>query len=127
MARLLLIDDDDPLRELLAEALAAAGHTVTQAADGRLAMSCSEIDLVITDLVMPGHEGLETIVALHREYPDLPVIAISGAPANSRIYLKMASLLGAHCALPKPFTAAELIRLVDQLLQPPAGPPGPSR
>lgn len=116
MARLLLLDDDALLREMLAEALTAAGHTVTQAADGRQARACPEIDLVITDLVMPESEGLETIAALHQARPNLPIIAISGAPINSGIYLRMAAQLGAHRALAKPFDLAELLRHVDELL-----------
>src|SRR5882757_5697313 len=110
MAHLLLVDDDDLLREVLAETLTAAGHTVIQAADGRQVHAGSGIDLVITDLIMPDREGLETIAALHQTRPDLPIIAISGAPTNSRIYLKMAAQLGAHRALAKPFDSADLVR-----------------
>jgi DNA-binding NtrC family response regulator len=122
MAHLLLIDDDEVLREVLAEALTAAGHTVNQAADGRQARACSGIDLVITDLVMPEGEGLETIAALHRQRPDLPIIAISGVPTYSAVYLRMATRLGAHRSLSKPFPAAELLQLIDELLARPLQP-----
>src|SRR5882762_6901221 len=92
MARLLLIDDDELLREVLAEALTSVGgHTVTQAADGRSVLAHPGIELVITDLVMPECEGLETITVLHEKRPGLPIIAISGAPTNSEIYLRMAA------------------------------------
>jgi DNA-binding response OmpR family regulator len=127
MARLLLIDDDEMLREVLAEALTSVGHTVTQAADGRTVLDHPGIELVITDLVMPGCEGLETIATLHQKRPGLPIIAISGAPINSQIYLKMAAQLGAHRALPKPFDFAELLRLVDELLAPPSESAGAAR
>lgn len=125
MAHLLLIDDDEPLRELLAFALTAAGHTVTQAGDGRQALADPAIDLVITDLVMPRSEGLEVITRLRRHRPSVPVIAISGAPTNSQLYLKMAAQLGAHRALPKPFTPAELMHAVNELLVRPGSPAAP--
>ncbi|SDR81734.1 response regulator [Opitutus sp. GAS368] len=127
MARLLLIDDDELLREVLAEVLTSVGHTVTQAADGRSALAHPGIELVITDLVMPGCEGLETIAALRQKRPGLPIIAISGASTNSQIYLKMAAQLGAHRALSKPFEFAELLRLVDELLARPSESAGTSR
>jgi DNA-binding response OmpR family regulator len=82
MATLLLIDDDDLLRRALIESLVKAGHKVIEASDGlqgcELARSLS-VDLVITDLVMPVQEGVETIMTLRRERPRLPIIAMSGA------------------------------------------------
>ncbi len=80
MARILLIDDDDALRGVIAQNLAMAGHTVLQAADGRQGVNlfhATPVDLVLTDLVMPGKEGVETIIELHRERPELPIIAMS--------------------------------------------------
>ena len=127
MARLLLIDDDVMFREVLAEVLTAAGHAVVQTADGRTAPDHPGIELVITDMVMPGFEGIETIALLHQKRPGLPIIAISGAPVNSHLYLRMAAHLGANRALSKPVDFSEILRLVDELLRPPLGSPVPSR
>src|SRR6185369_2584061 len=90
VSRLLLIDDDPILREVLAMALVQAGYTVVHAESGRQGTAlfrATPADLVITDLVMPDREGIETIVTLHRERPDLPIIAMSGGAVRSPLYL----------------------------------------
>lgn len=124
MPHILLIDDDAMLRDVLATALVKAGHTVVQAEDGRQGVKlfrAAPADLVITDLVMPDSDGLEAIVALHREWPALPIIAMSGDTAHASLYLSMATKLGARRALAKPFAAPELLQVVDELLlRPPA-------
>jgi DNA-binding response OmpR family regulator len=119
MPRLLLIDDDAMVREVLAAALVRAGHTIVQAEDGRRGVNlfrAEPADLVITDLVMPDSEGLEVIVALHREWPALPIIAMSGGTAHSSLYLSLATKLGARRALAKPFASTELLQVIDELL-----------
>jgi DNA-binding NtrC family response regulator len=126
MARILIIDDDGPLRSALAEALQLAGHEILQAEDGRQGVEVFKVapcDLVVTDLIMPGQEGIETISQLLHEYPGLPIIAMSGSVAHSKLYLEMAQRLGARRTLAKPFSAAELLRAVDDALTPPAPPP----
>ena len=123
MASILLIEDDDPLRKVLAISLANAGHTVVQAADGQEGIDrfhAAPPELVITDLVMPGKEGLETIMTLRREAPRLPIIAISGAANYAKIYLGMAAKLGAQRILAKPFTTPDLLRAVSEVLAVPA-------
>jgi CheY-like chemotaxis protein len=125
MASILLIEDDEPLRQILALALVNAGHTVAEAADGNQGIERfhkAPPDLVITDIVMPGREGIEMIMTLRREAPRLPIIAISGAANYARIYLGMAAKLGAQRILPKPFSAADLLRAINEVLAaPPAG------
>lgn len=124
MARILLIDDDQPLLDALAANLVNAGHEVTPAVDARRAVELfrqEPTDLVVTDIIMPGQEGIETIIALRAELPTLPIIAISGSAHNARFYLGMATKLGAQRTLAKPFTAAELLRVVDEVLA--AAPP----
>jgi len=119
MPRILLIDDDDLLRGVLAKALTHAGHTVLQAGDGQQGVDvarATEVDLVITDLVMPVKEGVETILLLKRERPQLPVIAISGGVSNSPLYLDIASRMGARRVLAKPFMPQELIQTIEQVL-----------
>jgi DNA-binding response OmpR family regulator len=119
MATILLIDDDDLLRGALVQSLVLAGHKVIEASDGRrgceLARS-TPLDLVLTDLVMPVQEGVETILTLRRERPKLPIIAMSGGVTNSLLYLGIAKKIGANRMLPKPFTPKALITLIDQVL-----------
>lgn len=121
MARLLLIDDDNMLRSVLAKSLTYAGHEVIQAADGQQGFElfrATPVDLVITDLVMPVQEGVETIVRLRRENSKIPIIAISGGLTNSKLYLAMAEKIGARKVLGKPFTPKELIEAVNEVLGP---------
>ncbi len=125
MAQILLIDDDNSLRGVLAKSLGYAGHTVIQASDGQQGIELARVahvDLVITDLIMPGQEGVETIVQLRREQPRLPIIAISGGLTNSTLYLEIAAKIGAKRVLPKPFTPQELIAAIDEVFatEPPA-------
>lgn len=120
MARILLIDDDDMLRNVVAKSLTHAGHSVIQAADGQQGVDIARVtplDVVITDLVMPVQEGVETILVLKRERPRLPVIAISGGVSNAELYLEIASKIGAKRILPKPFTPQELLRQIDEVLR----------
>jgi two-component system cell cycle sensor histidine kinase/response regulator CckA len=121
---LLLIDDDTAVRRLLRQLLTGAGYVVMEAGDGRSGMAKIErhpVDLVITDLVMPEQEGLETLRHLQLTRPELPVIAISGAFGGS--FLKTARRFGAVAALSKPIESEELLRAVRQALTPSMGPP----
>lgn len=127
MARILLIEDDDALRGVIAQSLANAGHEVLQANDGRQGIDmfhAGKFDLVLTDLVMPGKEGVETIIELRREQPGLKIIAMSGGMPRSELYLELAGRLGAQKSLSKPFTTTELLGAIDEVL---ALPPPPRR
>lgn len=111
MARILIIDDDEALLFTLERWLAAAGHVVAAAADGLEAAKlfrAMPFELIVTDLVMPNREGLETIIMLRREFPEVRVIAMSGGTAGTKIYLELAARLGAHNTLEKPFTPDQL-------------------
>jgi CheY-like chemotaxis protein len=122
--RLLVIEDDVAVRELLRQILTGAGYIVMEAGDGRSGVSKLDgnaIDLVITDLVMPEQEGLETLRHLRLTRPELPVIAISGAFGGS--FLKTAQRFGAIAALPKPIESEDLLCAVRQALTPSVGPP----
>ena len=119
MPRILLIDDDHLLRSVVAKALGHAGYTVVQAGDGRQGVelaSVTPVDLVITDLIMPVQEGMETIMVLRREQPELPIIAISGGLSNSPLYLQSAEKIGAKRILQKPFTPRELLEVINDVL-----------
>lgn len=119
MRTVLLIDDDDLIRGMLTRALSEARFTVIEAADGQQGVNLARttsLDIVVTDLVMPVQEGVETILTLRRERPRLPIIAMSGGVNNSQLYLDIAGKIGAKRILPKPFTPKELIRLIEQVL-----------
>ena len=92
------------------------GHAVIEAEDGQEGMrlfGTDRPDVVVTDIVMPKNEGIETILNLRRTNPTLPILAISG---RSSFYLHMAQKLGANGTLAKPFRAADLLREINKLL-----------
>ena len=116
MARILLVDDDEILREMLKISLERLGHTVVQAADGDEALRqcrAQAPDVVLTDLIMPGKEGLETIMELRKLLPKVPIIAMSGGGVNSPGgYLELAGRFGAVRVLSKPFGQPELAEAI---------------
>ena len=119
MARILVIDDVRLMRNLIAETVQAAGHEVMCAANGKEGLkmfSAEAADLVITDLIMPEKEGLETIQQLRSAQPDLKIIAMSGAPRQLMV-LEMAAMVGAQKTLQKPFQMDELTEAVETLLK----------
>lgn len=118
MAKILVIDDEPDIRPAMRAALEAAGHSVDEAENGMVGMArfrADPADVVITDLIMPEQEGIETIVALRRAYPGLRIIAITGA-GDAEILLKVARQVGACRTLAKPFTAEELRAAVVEAL-----------
>jgi CheY-like chemotaxis protein len=118
MAGILIIDDDPDTRDLLKLTLEAAGHQVTLAADGSEGVRSyrsNKADLVITDLYMPGQEGLETIKQLRMEFPDVRIVAVSGRPTGGTM-LSVAQHLGAIGILQKPFLQEDLLHVVEQSL-----------
>lgn len=117
MAHILLIDDDDLLRDTLQQMLELDGHRVTLACDGNEGMAqygkagaSPGFDLVITDILMPGQDGTELIVKLRQQGATLPIIAISGGRRmlSPRFSLETAQLVGATSHLAKPFSRAVL-------------------
>ena len=116
MARILVIDDDRPLLKVLSDLLQSAGHEVTTAVDGDEGLQClsaAPFDVVLTDLIMPNKEGLETIRDVRRRDAGIKIIAMSGGGfGDGRTYLGLAAKLGAHRTLPKPFSRAELLASV---------------
>ncbi len=123
MARILIIDDDEIFLTTLAAVLMAERHTVVTAGNGLSGAKlfrAEPFDLVITDIVMPDREGLETVMALKKDFPEIRVIAMSGGNARSKIYLDIAARLGADHVLVKSFTAETLIQTIAQVM---AAPP----
>ena len=118
--RILLIDDESAVRALIKEALSEAGYVVLEAANGKEGLECyrnSRTDLVITDLIMPEKEGIETIMELCHDFPDVKIIAISGGSKfDSQSNLRMAQMLGAKNVLAKPFNIADLVEVVREVL-----------
>jgi CheY-like chemotaxis protein len=115
--RILVVDDEAAVREVLRTMLERNGYEVTEAEDGDAAIravDADDFDLVVTDLVMPSREGLETIRSIRSRHPALPIIAIS-APAN-RDYLRAAENFGAQRTFTKPFSLAAVSEAVRDLL-----------
>lgn len=120
MAKILVIDDDPMVRQTLKVILASANHEVGVARDGKEGIQqCLETrpDLVITDILMPEREGIETILALRKMRPDLPIIAISGGGrVGDMNFLRVAERFGANRAFNKPFEPEDIIAAVSELL-----------
>src|SRR5919108_2919694 len=99
VARILIIDDDDQIRRMLCQALEQAGYEAVEARDGQEGLEhyrAAPTDLIITDILMPGKEGLETIMELRREVPGVKIIAISGGGQTGNMtFLEIARYLGA--------------------------------
>jgi two-component system chemotaxis response regulator CheY len=123
MPIVLLIDDDDAIRRLLRTALEEAGYSVREAANGIEGLRMfreAHADLVITDIYMPGCDGLEVIQTFLRIKPGTKVLAITGRSETAN-FLKVARMLGAAGVLKKPFAIEELLQIIARLLQ--AEPP----
>jgi len=124
MPRILIIDDDDTLRDVLVEYFESMGFGVIEAPNGRIALEKqmkNPADLVITDLIMPEENGLETILELERRYPSLKIIAMTGSGHFGALEdLKTASILGAHRTFSKPFHLEDMLQAVQELLNNPA-------
>lgn len=114
---ILVVDDESFIRDFFREVLETAGYDVVLAENGKKAMLRlheRKVDLVIMDLVMPEQEGVETIQALRRAYPDIKIVAMSGAFGGQ--FLKTAALLGARATLAKPVAPTEILRVVREIL-----------
>jgi DNA-binding response OmpR family regulator len=120
MQKILVIDDDSLVRDTLLRILERKGYQVLVAPDGArgLHMFRSEQpDLVITDIIMPDKEGLQTIREIRGECPNAKIIAISGgARIGNMDFLQMARKLGASEIIPKPFDPTELLNVVSRCL-----------
>ncbi len=118
--RILLVDDDDRMREVVREILVDDGMEVVEARDGAEAIHLFRTlpaELVICDLFMPGKDGLETIRDLRREFGSVKVIALSGGGHRGALdMLQVARHMGAAEVLSKPFKLNELKALVRRML-----------
>jgi CheY-like chemotaxis protein len=118
--RILLIEDEEGVRRLLRVALEAMGYSVAEAREGKEGLALfakTPADLVLTDLVMPGKEGLETIRELRKSHPNLKIMAMSGGSrTKASDNLKMAKIFGADAVISKPFSVDQIARAVADLL-----------
>ncbi len=116
---ILLIDDEEPFRSVLKQVLLNAGYDVVEASNGAEGIRSfyeKPADMIITDIIMPEKEGIETIIELKKAYPDVKLIAMSGGGwYGTDIDFDMAKKLGAH-TLNKPFALQELLDVVGELL-----------
>ncbi len=118
MASVLIVDDEEQLRLLMRQALEQADFKVQDAKDGKDALDQyrrNPTDLVIMDILMPGQDGLESIIQLRREFPTAKVIAITGGSEMIGVlnYLEVAKMLGARRTLHKPFDLKELVEAAE--------------
>ncbi len=116
--RILIIDDEYPIRFVLEKTLTAEGYEVQSASNGEEAIelaTANHFDLVMIDLIMPQKDGFETIVALQEIQPDIGIIAMSGGgwKGGTDCYLRAASKLGACRTLAKPFGKAAMLEAIE--------------
>ena len=120
MASILVVDDEEGVRSIVSTILVRAGHEVTTANDGVEALRIVDrqaVDVVITDLIMPEKEGVETISELRRRFPEIKIIAMSGGGLGGALdYLRLARALGAAQTLSKPFDRETLLKTVEAAL-----------
>jgi DNA-binding NtrC family response regulator len=115
----LVIDDDDDVRSFLQSLLESEGFEVSAAADGREGLECQRRNpahVVLTDIFMPGKEGIETIYELRKEFPDAGIIVMSGGGSIRGVdYLSVAKHIGAARSLNKPFDPEDLLEAVREV------------
>jgi len=121
MKKILLIDDDELVRYSLGRYLRREGFTVVELENGTKALrtiAIEEPDLVLTDLIMPDMDGIEVTMQVHKEYPNLPLIAMSGGGRQvDASHLEYAEAFGASVILEKPFDEQVLIDHIHRLTQ----------
>ncbi|HWI29385.1 MAG TPA: response regulator [Stellaceae bacterium] len=120
MAVVMVIDDDSALRRLVQRALSGDGHEVIEAENGEEGLTLLQRhrpDLVVTDILMPKKEGIETISRMKEHHPAIKIIAMSGGGLSGNLmFLDVARALGVEATLAKPFRAAELTETVARVL-----------
>jgi len=113
MAKILLIDDEISLADAMRQLLTIDGHEVTMATNGDEGLNKyreNRPDLIITDILMPGKDGIEMVIEIRKSDVDIPIIAVSGGrrSLSTAFNLESSSIAGVNCTLAKPFTRAQL-------------------
>lgn len=120
MARILVIDDDEQVLDMLYESLTREGYDVLRASNGEQGLRLyreGHVDLIITDLIMPEKEGIETIIELRQDFPDVKIIAISGGGrTGTKDYLHMAKIFGVQRTFTKPVAREQLLDSIRELI-----------
>lgn len=118
----MVVDDEPEVREIVLTILRLAGYAVAGAEHGGDALRELErgrFDAVITDLLMPDKDGVETIRDVKKRFPELKIIAMSGGGHVAKeSYLKMAQMFGANALLAKPFSREQLLNTVASVVGP---------
>jgi DNA-binding NtrC family response regulator len=125
---ILVADDEENIRHFLRQLLAAAGHTVMDVGSAREAsehLQRQAFDLVITDVLMPDGDGIDLITDVKKRQPQARIVAMSGGGRylEGSDYLKLATGLGAHVAIMKPFTWEEMQAAMLKAMPPVSGKP----
>lgn len=122
MPRILVIDDNDAFRSTICLWLKHHGYEVTQATNGKEGMEMlakSAPDVILTDILMPEQDGLETIQAVRKKLPALKIVAMSGGMLDGRVdFLPLAAKFGADQVMHKPFSGSELLLVLEKVLAP---------
>ena len=122
MPSILIIDDDDSLRDSLRRTLHKEGYTIMEASEGGQGLKQLErlpVDVILLDMFMPDKDGLETIGVLRRTHPGIPIIAMSGGGFKGTVdVLHVAKKLGVRRTLAKPFTREQLLDALREELFP---------
>ena len=119
MAKILIIDDDITVRIAIRTLLQKQGHEIAEASngiEGEERYKADPPDLIITDIMMPDKDGVETLLAIRSDLPEVKTIVISG---NAPEFLPITEDLGAHRTIAKPFENQELLEAVETLLRAP--------
>lgn len=121
MATILLVEDDDLVRDMLAQMLERASHTLITATNGEEAVEMlknTEPDIMITDIIMPKKSGITLISEVKNKHPDMEIIAISGGGRlDPTGYLDLSESIGATVSFEKPVDKLALLMAIDLLLQ----------
>lgn len=117
MSRILVAEDDDAVREFVSRALALQGHAVTAVTDGGRALealAAQGYDLLLTDIVMPGLDGIALALKVAKSYPEMPVLLMTGYAAERQRAHNLDALI--RRVLLKPFTLKEVCAAVAEVL-----------
>jgi len=121
MKSVLVVDDEPGMRELVKHLLINAGYHVLEASNGKHAMEFlknESPDLVITDIIMEEMDGVEIIMEIRENYPDIKIIAMSGgSKISSEDYLESAADLGADRVFAKPFALSDMLTAIKELIE----------
>lgn len=112
--RALVLDDQEPMRHYLSHVLEELGYTVSRSCDGEQGLRLfydKRFHLVVTDICMPGKDGIEVVIEMRRIYPPVPIVALSGVDSRERL-LMLAGMFEADATLRKPFLREELVAAI---------------